>query len=172
MPFLKGNKLGIGNKYNLGKIPWNKNLSKDSDERVRLIGRSISIKNKGKHYSFNTEFKKGGKSLKGMLGKKHSLETRFKISHALSGEKSPFWKNGKFQRDTLVRLSIESRIWREAVFSRDNWGCQSCGKRGGNLNAHHIKPFSTYPDLRFAIDNGKTLCVLCHKLEHQKKEHV
>ena len=34
---------------------------------------------------------------------------------------------------------------------------------GGKLNADHIKPFSLFPELRFDLNNGRTLCVECHK---------
>ena len=63
---------------------------------------------------------------------------------------------------------IEYRLWREAVFARDNFICQKCSKRGGNLEAHHIKSFKNFPELRFAIDNGLTLCVLCHNQTKKK----
>jgi len=62
-----------------------------------------------------------------------------------------------------IRNSREYRIWREAVFERDQYSCVFCGVRGGPLNADHIKPFAYFPELRFSLSNGRTLCVPCHK---------
>jgi 5-methylcytosine-specific restriction endonuclease McrA len=62
-----------------------------------------------------------------------------------------------------IRASKEYTMWRIAVFERDNYTCQHCGQVGGDLNADHIKPFSTHPKLRLDINNGRTLCVPCHK---------
>jgi len=59
--------------------------------------------------------------------------------------------------------SAEDREWRESVFKRDKWTCQNCGVRGGKLQAHHIKPYKEFPELRHDISNGLTLCVECHK---------
>ena len=61
------------------------------------------------------------------------------------------------------RKSAAYREWRTAVFERDDYTCQGCGQHGGHLHADHVQPFALFPDLRFEVSNGRTLCVPCHK---------
>jgi len=89
------------------------------------------------------------------------------------GEKSGNWKGGITPENKRIRTGIEFRLWREAVFARDNWTCQKCGVKSGNgeavyLHSHHILNFADYPEVRFAIDNGITLCENCHRVFHKK----
>lgn len=96
------------------------------------------------------------------------LSVRKKISETKKGSKNPNWKGGISPINNLIRNSAEMRLWRISVFERDNYTCIWCGARNGNgknivLQADHIKPFALYPELRFAIDNGRTLCIDCHK---------
>ena len=71
-----------------------------------------------------------------------------------------------------IRNSKQNAEWRMAVFERDKYTCAICRKVGGRLNAHHIKPFSKFPNDRFDIDNGITLCEECHKRVHKERNPV
>lgn len=99
-----------------------------------------------------------------LFGKHHSEESKLKMSIAKLGI-TP-WNKGlgtKTSTQKKIRSSKEYKLWRNAVFERDNYTCIWCGQRGGKLNADHIKPFCLFPELRLAIDNGRTLCEDCHK---------
>jgi hypothetical protein len=65
-----------------------------------------------------------------------------------------------------LRTLIE---WSAAVKARD-CKCIECGAITA-LVAHHVKPKSQYPELKFDLENGVTLCVDCHK-DHHKKHPV
>lgn len=103
------------------------------------------------------------------LGWKHSNETKRKLSKMFSGERSSFWRGGVSNRNKRIKRSLKFRLWREEVFKRDNYACQFCGNKSSKdnkvyLHPHHIKSFSDYPNLRFRVSNGITLCERCHKL--------
>ena len=89
------------------------------------------------------------------LGRLVSEETRKKIGKAN-------WKGGLTPINKAIRSSDKYRLWRIAVFERDNYTCIECGLRGVHLNADHIKPFAYFPELRLNLDNGRTLCINCH----------
>ena len=74
------------------------------------------------------------------------------------------WIKEKRKMDQKIRSSWQYYIWRSAVLRKDGYKCVLCGDdRKSVLEVDHIKPFSLFPELRFAIDNGRTLCINCHK---------
>ena len=73
------------------------------------------------------------------------------------------WKGGKGTDRHKMMGQLEYKLWRKAIFEKDNYTCRICFKRGGYLEADHIKPWSLFPELRYAIDNGRTLCRKCHR---------
>jgi hypothetical protein len=77
------------------------------------------------------------------------------------GDKNRFWKGGIHGEKDALRHRFEYKNWRASIYVRDGYVCQCCSKQG-KLNAHHLYPFSDYPELRYKLDNGITLCVDCH----------
>lgn len=122
------------------------------------------------------------------IGRVHSAEHREKVSKSLLGNQrakgnhfsltmeqcnaiskrqigstNSCWRGGATSEHARIRSSAQYVAWRNSVYERDNYTCQDCGMRGGYLHAHHVKPFSSYPELRFEVSNGLTLCADCHK---------
>lgn len=145
---------GHAYRFRPGYTPWNK--GKQCPE-LSAAGLGRSPWNKGKSGIYSEE-----------TLTKMSLAKRGRPNPHLSGPKCRFWKGGVSTANELARKSTQYKEWRRAVFERDNYTCVWCGARSVagkriTLNADHIKPFSTHPALRYEVDNGRTLCVDCHK---------
>lgn len=126
---------------------------KASEEQKRK--QSIAMKGrpsnwKGKHPTEETRKRMSASALKRYEDKKNH----------------PRWKGG-VSRD--IHGGKENIEWRSRVFERDNWTCQTCHIRGVYLEAHHIKSWKDYPELRFNLENGVTLCKECHSLTDNYK---
>ncbi len=98
-------------------------------------------------------------------GGKASPETRAKQRAAklgIRGESHWNWRGGKRSERKRAMARDEYIQWRKSVFERDDYTCVECGSRGCELHADHIKPWAEYPDFRYVVSNGRTLCVACH----------
>lgn len=112
-----------------------------------------------------------------IFGTKRSDATRQKISRtrvllgSARGHNNPNWHGGHAGNARAARLcdmaTTRYKDWRKAVYTRDNYTCQFCGAHNGNgvaviLHADHIKPYAAFPELRYDVANGRTLCRKCH----------
>jgi hypothetical protein len=104
-------------------------------------------------------------------------EHRLKIGLAQRGEKSHAWKGGVCS--ALKIAKARTRSWRKQVLARDGHRCQwrGCGAtesqgRWKGLHAHHILPFMDYPDLRYDVSNGITLCRQHHNQVERENRRV
>ena len=89
----------------------------------------------------------------------------FRISAAQVRAKLRRWKRDSYFTDAKYQ-SPAYKKWRMAVLQRDGNKCIIC-KRGKPkvkaLQADHIKSWSRYPELRFEVSNGRTLCLYHHR---------
>jgi 5-methylcytosine-specific restriction endonuclease McrA len=78
--------------------------------------------------------------------------------------------NGRFRLPEVVKLVnyvpvpyTEVVFSRKNIYLRDNYTCQYCGKRGGNLTIDHIIPKS-----RGGEDTWENMVVCCARCNHKK----
>jgi 5-methylcytosine-specific restriction endonuclease McrA len=165
--------------FKKGQIPWNKTEKvyincKQCSKEMRLANWQVKKGTKfcSKECSrLGTEYKglfqKGHSDLVPSESRGHSEETKAKMreinrQNAKYGSEHPLWQGGAREQRKREMKGYPYRDWRTAVFTRDNWTCQCCGIRGGYLEADHIKPWCAFPDLRYDVNNGRTVCRPCH----------
>lgn len=199
-----------------------KEWRKRNKEKLAKYAREYYLKNKDRISAYNRKWqeklrRKSGIKTKDELRKILSAESKLKYTcpscggrksrieytecflcsrkNQLSGENNPLWNGGYTSFRKSLYATRKYKDWRNFVFNRDNYICQSCGKRGGNLEAHHIKRMiviireivPNYLSLKgyevrdklledsnlWDVSNGITLCRLCHKKECKKdKEEI
>lgn len=124
----------------------------------------------------------------GQKGKVMSPEARIKIGLAgrgrtawnkglkgfMAGEKNANWiadrsKLKKFNR----QVGSNHFDWVKACKERDGKKCKLRNKGcSGQLEVHHIFRFSEYPDLRYELSNGITLCHFHHPRKKASEEEM
>ena len=169
----------VATQFKKGQIPWNKTDGiyincKQCNKEMRLTNWQVKKNRKfcSKDCSrlgveYKGLFQKGHVDLVPPESRGHSEETRAKMrevnrKNAKYGADNPLWQGGARKQRKREMIGYKYRDWRTAVFTRDNWTCQCCGIRGGYLEADHIKPWCAFQDLRYDVDNGRTVCKPCH----------
>lgn len=102
-----------------------------------------------------------------MTGKKHSKETRAKMSRDRKGSGNANYKGGVTQEIRKFRKTKEYVAWRNAVIKRASGICEMCGEEKP-LEAHHIVSIHKNRDLGLELSNGMALCHKCHKLADKR----
>jgi len=161
-------------------------------QRIANLGRiktpearkKMSESKKGKHHTEEHRRKIG----EAHCGMKRTEVTRKRMSKAQNGkihldrrgEKHWNWRGGITPLRDQIRFSLDYKQWKGFCLIRDDFTCQDCKIRGGNLHAHHLKEFAliikknnikTLDDALaceelWDISNGITLCKKCHEKRH------
>lgn len=141
--------------FKKGNVPWNKGLHPEY------------IQGENNYFSKNkfSNGKKISKTMKGKIPKNINLlmergeSCRFKVGDTV-GEKNSNWKGGVTSENKKERFYF-SKLSKK-VLKRDDYTCQVCGKRGGDLHVDHIQSWKDFVELRFRLENLRTLCRECH----------
>ncbi len=141
-----------------GAIPWNKGVKYDKNMKNKINTTGLTGVNGREPWNKG----KGGytTSKKGCVV---SQEVRLKISNSLKGN-IPWNKNidpSYRMLDKRLRDKFRNYMQKE-IFERDNYTCQMCNATKVHLQVDHIQSWSNYVELRFSMDNCRTLCQKCH----------
>lgn len=176
----------IKNGVNAGKYAYSrvkycekhKYLSRWNSERAEQAGKksqengSIEYLKKwredgGRSWNLGKKYGEGRKLPKcidcqSQLGS-YSLRCKPCAGKLRTGENNFNWKGDKYTSNYRERRRFQKAIQKQ-VLTRDDYTCQMCKVKGGILHVDHIQSFAEYVELRFNMDNCRTLCRKCHYL--------
>ena len=108
-------------------------------------------------------------------GIKHSTETKLLMRNkklgVFDGPKHPNW-NPTLSQEERNKRNLDRRstpkdfTWKREVLKRDNYQCQVFLVHNNTLKVHHLNGHAEFPEQRFDVSNGITLCK-----EHHVKYH-
>jgi 5-methylcytosine-specific restriction endonuclease McrA len=187
IPWNKGKKINYESKRMSGRehtLEAKKKIAQASRERWQNLEYKERV---GKLISLGLI---GRPSPRGMLGHHHTQKAKDKISKNNAriwfGKKRPelkiliggknHWKWIK-DRTKLAKKQERNdsayREWRLNVWKRDNFKCKIANQDcGGKIKAHHILSWKHYPELRYNINNGITLCQAHHPLKRAEEKRL
>lgn len=93
----------------------------------------------------------------------------------ISGEKSHWWikDRTKIKISDKFKEDANYKIWRKEVYAKDSWKCKIFNSDcKGRIEAHHILNWKDYPELRYEINNGITLCHAHHPRGRKKEAEL
>lgn len=197
MPFIKGHKLNIGNKYAMksgtGYEDRHKAIDKNSKEK-KCIECDVTFR------AFNYRFERtkfcsrkcqgSFQCTKNLAGKPHSQETKDKMRDiklkspirywlgktrlSMTGENNVRWILDRSElKESGDRRSVKYRDWRKQVWLRDKFTCRIADNNcDGRIEAHHILGYAEHVELRYNINNGITLCHAHHPRKRAEEKRL
>lgn len=161
-----------------------------------MKGRKLSAETKAKISKYQQENPNSGRFVKGMvmseevkekiriaqkgkmpkfipdnLGVRRDQSFKDKRREYMLGNKCAWIEDRSKLKKRDERNDVAYQEWRKSVWSRDGFICRlrdvNCG---GRIEAHHILSWRNFPELRYEINNGITLCHAHHPKKRAEEE--
>lgn len=145
-------------KGNKGKV-----VSEETKRKISISMKGVNTWQKGRKASEETK----AKLRERMLGNKYNPGIR--------GEKHYRWIKDRTQLKETREKAYDTKYkyWMLQVKKADKWTCRIADVNcGGRLEAHHILNWMDFPELRYEIKNGITLCHAHHPRGREREAEL
>jgi 5-methylcytosine-specific restriction endonuclease McrA len=110
----------------------------------------------------------------GLINKRRPTKScgcfRSEFLKSRTGKNNPNYNPNLTDEDRIGKRVSNSiyAAWAKSIYERDNFVCQICFINNRSIHAHHLDGWNWCKEKRFDLDNGVTLCKLCHNKFHKK----